>query len=149
MRAVVQRVSEATVSVDSHEVGRIKAGLVVLLAVGDGDDDRTAAYVADKIAGLRIFQDAEGKMNLSAVDAHGAILLISQFTLYGDCRKGRRPSFTRAAAPDEARRLYEAVATRLRESGLEVQTGRFQEYMAVSLVNDGPVTLLIDSERAF
>lgn len=147
MRAVVQRVSQAGVTVQGEQVAQIGHGLLVLLGVCGGDTDAEAEYIADKIAGLRIFDDQSGRMNRSVTDCGGAVLLVSQFTLYGDCRRGRRPSFTQAAAPQEAERLYQAVAQRLRAPGLEVQTGRFGAEMAVSLVNDGPVTLLIDSER--
>jgi len=148
VRAVVQRVSQAGVTVQGEQVAQIGHGLLVLLGVCGGDTDAEAEYIADKIAGLRIFDDQSGRLNRSVTDCGGAVLLVSQFTLYGDCRKGRRPSFTRAAAPQEAERLYQAVAQRLRATGLEVQTGRFGAEMAVSLVNDGPVTLLLDSERA-
>jgi D-tyrosyl-tRNA(Tyr) deacylase len=140
-------VSQAGVTVQGEQVAQIGHGLLVLLGVCGGDTDAEAEYIADKIAGLRIFDDQSGRLNRSVTDCGGAVLLVSQFTLYGDCRKGRRPSFTRAAAPQEAERLYQAVAQRLRATGLEVQTGRFGAEMAVSLVNDGPVTLLIDSER--
>lgn len=149
MRAVVQRVTQAAVHVAGRQVADIGHGLVVLLGVGEGDGEEDAAYVARKIAGLRVFDDSEGRLNLSVADACGAVLLVSQFTLYGDCRKGRRPSFTRAAGPEPAERLYERVAAELREGGLRVQTGRFQEEMQVSLVNDGPVTILLDSEKTF
>ncbi len=149
MRAVVQRVSSAAVVVDGREVARIGTGLAVLLGVREGDGEKEADYIAAKIAGLRIFDDAEGKLNLSVADCGGAVLLVSQFTLYGDCRKGRRPSFTRAAEPGEAERLYELVVQRLTERGLVVQTGRFQQVMDVSLVNHGPVTILLDSEKTF
>jgi len=149
MRAVVQRVLEASVTVAGRTVAEIGHGLAVLLGVGEGDGEAEAKYMAAKIAGLRVFEDGAGKMNLSVVDCRGAVLLVSQFTLYGDCRKGRRPSFTRAAAPEAAERLYGLVAEELRARGLEVQTGVFQEHMAVALVNDGPVTLLLDSDRTF
>jgi D-tyrosyl-tRNA(Tyr) deacylase len=149
MRAVVQRVAEAAVAVDGRTVAEIGAGLAVLLGVGEGDGEKDAAYLAGKIAGLRIFDDQEGRLNLSALDCDGQVLLVSQFTLYGDCRKGRRPSFTRAADPQQAERLYELTARRLRERGLTVRTGEFGAEMEVSLVNDGPVTLLLDSERTF
>ncbi len=149
MRAVVQRVNQAAVEVDGERVASIGAGLVVLLGVGEDDGEQDAAYVARKIAGLRIFDDAQGLMNLSVQDVGGSVLLVSQFTLYGDCRKGRRPSFSHAAAPQQAERLYRAVAAHLREQGLRVETGCFQREMHVSLINHGPVTLLIDSERNF
>jgi len=149
VRAVVQRVARASVQVDGRQVGAIGTGLLVLLAVGEGDTEADADYVARKVAGLRVFEDAEGKMNLSVADVGGAVLLVSQFTLYGDCRRGRRPSFTRAAAPELAVPLYELVAQKLRQTGLEVGTGRFRQMMQVELVNDGPVTVLLDSERVF
>ena len=149
MRAVVQRVSRAAVLVDGREVARIGVGLAVLLGVREGDGEKEADYIAGKIAGLRIFDDAEGRLNLSVADCGGAVLLVSQFTLYGDCHKGRRPSFTRAAEPREAERLYELVAQKLAERGLPVQIGRFQQVMEVSLVNYGPVTILLDSEKTF
>lgn len=147
MRAVVQRVAEASVRVDSQEIARIGRGLVVLLGVGVEDADEDAEYMASKISGLRIFDDRQGKMNLSVTDVGGAVLVISQFTLYGDCRKGRRPSFTNAAEPAKAKALYEAVVEKLLARGLAVQPGRFQAAMQVSLVNDGPVTLQLDSSR--
>lgn len=149
MRAVVQRVAQASVTVEGGAVARIGAGLLVLLGVGARDGEAEADYVAGKVAGLRIFPDAEGRMNRSVVETGGAVLLVSQFTLYGDCRKGRRPSFTRAAGPDEAMRLYELAAERLRRRGLQVRTGVFGAHMQVALVNDGPVTLLVDSEGTF
>jgi D-tyrosyl-tRNA(Tyr) deacylase len=149
VRAVIQRVSEASVSVQSGKVAEIGPGLLVLLGVCEGDTDAEADYMAGKIASLRVFGDEAGRLNRSVVDRGGAVLLVSQFTLYGDCRKGRRPSFTRAAAPEEAERLYELVAQKLKEVGLPVQTGRFGDAMQVALVNDGPVTLLLDTERAF
>ena len=147
MRAVVQRVAEASVRVDSQEIARIGRGLVVLLGVGVEDADEDAEYMASKISGLRIFDDRQGKMNLSVTDVGGAVLVISQFTLYGDCRKGRRPSFTNAAEPAKAKALYDAVVEKLLARGLAVQPGRFQAAMEVSLVNDGPVTLQLDSSR--
>ncbi|WP_305045245.1 D-aminoacyl-tRNA deacylase [Geoalkalibacter sp.] len=149
MRAVVQRVAEARVEVDGQVVGAIGRGLLVLLGVGEGDGEQDLAYLAEKTAGLRIFEDEQGKMNLSVVDVGGAVLVVSQFTLYGDCRKGRRPSFTPAAAPREANRLYEEFILRLRAAGLKVATGVFQAHMRVSLCNEGPVTLLLDSRRGF
>lgn len=149
MRAVVQRVAEARVDVDGRTVGAIGRGLLVLLGVGEGDGEQDLAYLAEKTAGLRIFEDEQGKMNLSVADVGGAVLVVSQFTLYGDCRKGRRPSFTPAAAPETANRLYEEFVLRLRAAGLEVATGVFQAHMRVHLLNDGPVTLLLDSRREF
>jgi D-tyrosyl-tRNA(Tyr) deacylase len=149
MRAVVQRSLESSVSVDGKVIAKIPKGLVVLLGVGRGDTEAEAAFMADKIANLRIFEDAEGKMNLSVKDVGGEILLISQFTLYGDCRKGRRPSFIDAAPPDEADRLYRLVADLLRDQGLKVGTGEFGAHMLVNIQNDGPVTILIDSAKTF
>ncbi|MFO7957847.1 MAG: D-aminoacyl-tRNA deacylase [Candidatus Brocadiia bacterium] len=149
MRAVVQRVSSAEVTVAGRHVGAIGKGLLVLLGVGEGDEEEDAHYIAGKLAGLRIFDDEQGRLNLSVQDVGGRVLLVSQFTLYGDCRKGRRPSFTRAAGPEKAESLYEEVAARLRDAGVEVETGRFQAEMAVSLTNDGPVTILLDSEKEF
>jgi D-aminoacyl-tRNA deacylase len=147
MRAVVQRVSEARVEVDQAVTGSIGSGLVVLLGVGQGDTESDAEYLAGKIAGLRVFPDEAGKMNRSVADCSGALLVVSQFTLYGDCRKGRRPSFDGAAAPDHANRLYEYFVAQVRARGLRVETGVFQALMAVHLVNDGPVTLILDSSR--
>ncbi|HEX3031563.1 MAG TPA: D-aminoacyl-tRNA deacylase [Bacillota bacterium] len=149
MRAVVQRVTRGRVTVEHEVVGEIGPGLMVLLGVGQGDGTDDARYIADKIAGLRIFEDTEGKMNLSVSEVGGAVLLVSQFTLYGDCRKGRRPGFSEAAPPEEANRLYLSVADHLRSQGLPVATGRFQADMAVDIVNNGPVTLLLDSRKSF
>ena len=149
MRAVVQRVSEASVRVDGRTVGRIGSGLAVLLGVAVEDGEPEADYMAGKIAGLRIFGDAEGRMNLSVGDCGGAVLLVSQFTLYGDCRKGRRPSFVAAAPPAEAEALYELTARKLQDRGLTVETGVFRAHMDLALVNDGPVTVLLDSAKAF
>ena len=145
MKAVIQRVRRASVTVDGAVSGAIGSGLLVLLGVGKGDTEAAADYLATKIAGLRIFPDAEGKMNLSLVDAGGAMLVVSQFTLYGDCRKGRRPSFDAAAPPDEARRLYEYFVSRVRAANIQVETGVFQAHMDVELLNDGPVTLIVES----
>ncbi len=145
MRAVVQRVSAARVEVEGEVVGAIDKGLVVLLGVADGDGEREAIWLADKIAGLRIFEDDAGKMNRAVQDVGGSVLVVSQFTLLGDCRKGRRPSFTAAAPPEEADRLYQKFVERVRESGLRVETGVFQAHMSVHLINDGPVTLLLDT----
>jgi D-tyrosyl-tRNA(Tyr) deacylase len=145
MRAVVQRVLEASVTVAGERVASQGPGLLVLLGVGRTDEAKDAAWMADKLAGLRIFEDAEGKMNLSLLDTHRALTVVSQFTLYGDARKGRRPSFIEAAGPEEARALYEDVCARLAALGLAVGTGVFRADMKVALVNDGPVTLLLDS----
>jgi len=145
MKAVLQRVSEARVRVGEETVGRIAAGSVVLLGVAEGDTDGDAAWMADRIAGLRVFADPDGKMNLDIRQAGGAVLLISQFTLLADTRKGRRPSFVAAADPAEGERLYEAVAESLRFAGVGVQCGRFGAHMEVELTNDGPVTVILDS----
>lgn len=149
MRAVVQRVSEASVSVDDEVVGKIEGGLMVLLGVEEGDAERDAIYLAEKTAGLRIFEDAEGLMNISVADAGGAVLAISQFTLLGDVRKGKRPSFIAAAKPEPANQLYEAYCEQLKNMKLQVEQGVFQADMKVSLVNDGPVTILLDSRKLF
>jgi D-aminoacyl-tRNA deacylase len=149
MRAVIQRVSRAFVTVDREIVGQIGKGLLVLLGVATGDDEAAAEYLADKVAGLRVFEDEDSKMNLACADAGGAVLVVSQFTLYGDVRKGKRPSFDRAARPEEANRLYEYFVSRIRASGLKCETGTFQAMMDVELVNDGPVTILLDSEKQF
>ncbi|NNC93136.1 MAG: D-tyrosyl-tRNA(Tyr) deacylase [Acidimicrobiia bacterium] len=145
MRAVVQRVSRAAVSVEHRVVGEIGWGLAVLLGVGDGDTTTDAVAVADKLVGLRIFADDEGKMNRSVIEHGGAVLLISQFTLLGDVRKGRRPSFVRAAAPDVADPLVRQVAERIAGHGVPVATGEFGAHMEVDLVNDGPVTIVIET----
>jgi D-aminoacyl-tRNA deacylase len=149
MRAVVQRVSEAYVEVDGLEVGRIGKGLLVLLGVGDEDGLEDVRYLAEKILHLRIFADSLEKMNHSVRDVGGGVLVVSQFTLYGDCRKGRRPSYASAAPPGKALDLYEAFVEAIRAHSLPVATGRFQEMMKVHLVNDGPVTLLLDSRKQF
>jgi D-tyrosyl-tRNA(Tyr) deacylase len=149
MRAVVQRVSRAKVTVNGEITGEIGLGLLVLLAVGAGDTRAEADYLAEKTIGLRIFEDAGGKMNLSVGEVGGAVLVVSQFTLYGDARRGKRPSFDSAAAPDVARDLYEYFVERVRGAGLRSETGRFQETMRVELVNDGPVTILLDSAKVF
>ncbi|MBE3571971.1 MAG: D-tyrosyl-tRNA(Tyr) deacylase [Moorella humiferrea] len=148
MRAVVQRVKRARVTVEGQEVGAIGPGLLVFLGVARGDDERDVAYMADKVANLRIFADGEGKMNLSVRDTGGEVLAVSQFTLCGDCRKGRRPSFTEAAPPELARKLYQEFIA-FKSYGVKVNTGRFQAEMLVSLENDGPVTMLLDSRRLF
>lgn len=149
MRAVVQRVSRASVTVDGRVAGSIGRGLLVLLGVGQGDGAADGDYLADKLAGLRVFPDEAGLMNRSLAEAGGALLVVSQFTLYGDCRRGRRPSYTEAAPPEQAERLYELVCARLRAAGLEVAQGVFRAMMDVELINDGPVTLLLDSRKAF
>ena len=149
MRAVVQRVSRARVTVEGEVVGSIGPGLLVLLGVEKADDKSDAAYLAKKTAGLRIFPDEAGKMNTSVAEVGGEALVVSQFTLLGDCRKGRRPSFDRAAAPEKADSLYEQYVAELRAEGLRVQTGVFQAMMQVDLTNDGPVTILLDSKKVF
>jgi len=149
MRAVVQRVSRAQVMVKGEVTGRISRGIVVLLAVGNDDSTTDANYLADKIIGLRIFEDDHGKMNLAVSDIRGEVLVVSQFTLYGDVRRGKRPSFDEAAPPQRARELYEYFVERIRATGLVCETGRFQETMELELVNDGPVTILLDSAKTF
>ena len=149
MRAVVQRVISARVRVDGRTTGEIGAGLLVLLGVEQGDGPADLQYIASKIRDLRIFADPDGKMNLSVLDTKGAVLVVSQFTLSGDARNGRRPSFASAAPPEIARSLYEAVVRELQASGLQVATGEFQAMMQVALVNDGPVTILLDSRKTF
>jgi D-tyrosyl-tRNA(Tyr) deacylase len=148
MRACIQRVSQAEVTVDDEVIGRIGRGLVVLLGVAHEDGQGQVDWLADKIVGLRIFEDEAGKMNRSLAEVGGAMLVVSQFTLYGDSRKGRRPSFTDAAPPKLAEQLYEAFVESVRAQGIEVTTGRFRAHMRVSLVNDGPVTLWIDTATA-
>ncbi len=148
MRAVVQRVSEASVTVGGEKVSEISKGFMVLLGVESGDTEKDAQYIADKLANLRVFEDENDKLNLSIQDIEGEILMVSQFTLLGDCRKGRRPSFVKAERPEEADRLYEFVCDILTES-VPVKKGIFQTHMDVSLINDGPVTLLIDSNKVF
>jgi D-aminoacyl-tRNA deacylase len=149
MRAVVQRVSRARVTVKGEITGEIGLGLLVLLGVGAGDTRTEADYLVEKTIGLRIFEDAGGKMNLSVAEVGGALLVVSQFTLYGDARRGKRPSFDGAAPPEQARELYEYFVEKVRASGVRLETGRFQETMQVELVNEGPVTILLDSGRAF
>jgi len=149
MRAVVQRVKGAKVDVEGKRIGEIGQGLLVFLGVGEGDSEKDAEYLANKIAHLRIFSDEKGLMNLSIVDTGGALLVVSQFTLWADCVKGRRPSFTRAAVPDRAQELYEYFNLNLQKLGLQVATGVFQALMEVHLINDGPVTVLLDSEKTF
>lgn len=149
MRAVVQRVSRAKVTINDWIAGEIGLGLLVLLGVGKEDTESDATYLAEKVAGLRVFEDVDGKMNRSVQDVGGSILAVSQFTLYGDVRRGKRPSFDGASSPEHARRLYEFFVERIREAGLRCETGRFQEMMQVELVNEGPVTILLDSGKAF
>ncbi len=149
MRAVVQRVTRASVKVDGELTGKIDEGLLVLLGVAPDDTESDADYLADKVAGLRIFEDDAGKMNRSVADIDGAVLAISQFTLFGDARKGKRPSFDGAARPEFANALYRHFVERVRALGLRCETGRFQESMEVELVNQGPVTILLDSRKLF
>lgn len=149
MRAVIQRVRRARVKVDQRAVGEISAGVVVLLGVGRGDSSEGASYLAEKTANLRIFNDGEGKMNVSLLESGGSALVVSQFTLYGDVRRGRRPGFDHAAPPQEANRLYEEYVANLKALGVPVQTGIFQAHMIVELENDGPVTILVDSDKTF
>jgi D-aminoacyl-tRNA deacylase len=149
MRVVVQRVSHSRVSVNREITGEIKAGLLVLLGVAAADTEADADYLADKITGLRIFEDDQGKMNRSVADTGGSLLVVSQFTLFGDVRRGKRPSFDAAAPPQRARELYEYFVSRIRAAGLRCETGRFQEMMQVELVNEGPVTILLDSTKLF
>lgn len=149
MRACIQRVTQAAVVVGDETVGRIAQGMLVLLGVAAGDTDDDVVYLADKLVGLRIFEDEAGKMNLGLGDVGGAMLVVSQFTLLGDCRKGKRPGFSDAAAPEVANELYERFCSEVRARGVPVETGRFRADMQVSLTNDGPVTLLIDSRRLF
>jgi D-tyrosyl-tRNA(Tyr) deacylase len=149
MRAVVQRVSRATVTVEGRVTGEIGAGLLVLVGVSHDDTTASADYLVDKVLGLRIFEDDAGKMNRSVVDVGGAVLAVSQFTLFGDVRRGKRPSFDDAARPEQAKHLYEYFVERVRASGTRCETGVFQAMMDVELVNAGPVTILIDSEKEF
>jgi len=149
VKALLQRVIRASVAVDGEEVGRIGQGLVVLIGVAQGDTEKDAEYIISKTVNLRIFADAQSKFNLSALDTGGELLLVSQFTLLGDTRKGRRPSFDRAAGPAEAERLFNYCVKLARDSGLKVATGRFQEHMLVEIHNDGPVTVMVDSREKF
>lgn len=147
MRAIIQRVAHASVTIDGAVHGKIGPGLLILLGVSEDDAEEDARYLADKCAGLRIFTDENDKMNLSAADIGGGLLVISQFTLYGDCRRGKRPSFVRAARPEKAVLLYEAFLARCRASGLPVETGEFGADMKVELLNDGPVTIVMDTDE--
>ena len=149
MRAVVQRVSNGSVTVDGKVAGQIERGLLVLLGVAQSDTEKDADYLAEKIAGLRIFEDADQKMNLSVIDVGGAVLAVSQFTLFGDVRRGKRPSFDDAARPEQAKGLYEYFVQKIRAAGLRCETGVFQAMMDVELTNSGPVTILLDSTKAF
>ena len=149
MRCVIQRVSRARVLVDGETVGEIGNGILVLLGVSRGDSEKEAVYLLEKTLNLRIFEDSDGKMNLSLLDIKGGLLIVSQFTLYGDTRRGRRPSFIEAAAPEKANFLYEFFVAEARKQIKQVETGRFQAMMNVELVNDGPVTILLDSEKLF
>lgn len=149
MRCVVQKVTRSSVTVDKELVGKIGAGFMVLVGVENGDTEADAAYIAGKITGLRIFEDAEDKMNLSLKDVGGEVLLVSQFTLLADARKGRRPSFIGAARPEAAEPLCEVLKQKIEAEGIHVETGRFQTHMEVGLVNDGPVTILLDSKKNF
>ncbi|AGA69931.1 D-tyrosyl-tRNA(Tyr) deacylase [Desulfitobacterium dichloroeliminans LMG P-21439] len=149
MRSVVQRVTQASVSVEGEVVGKIRAGLLIFFGVGQRDGVSDLDWLVDKIVGLRIFEDEDGKMNRSILDVGGEVLMVSQFTLYGDCRKGRRPSFSSAAPPEEAKILFEQAVEKIRGYGIHVETGVFQAEMKVELVNDGPVTMLLDSEKNF
>jgi len=149
MRAVIQRVKEARAEVEGEVVGRIGEGMLIFLGAGKEDTGEDARYLADKAIALRIFEDTEGKMNLSVIDTGGQVLVVSQFTLYGDCRKGRRPSFDKAAPPELAEELYELFVREIRERGVRVETGRFRAMMDVHLINRGPVTLMLDSKKEF
>jgi D-aminoacyl-tRNA deacylase len=149
MRAVVQRVSRAHVAVKGEIAGEIGPGLLVLLGIGRDDTEADATYLAEKVAGLRVFEDDQGKMNRSVQEVGGSVLAVSQFTLYGDARRGKRPSFDAAAPPEKARQLYEIFVEQIRAAGVRCETGRFQEMMKVELVNEGPVTILLDSAKTF
>ncbi|SME88612.1 D-aminoacyl-tRNA deacylase [Pseudobacteriovorax antillogorgiicola] len=149
MRAVVQRVKEASVTVEGKTVGSIAQGLLVFLGIGQDDKQSDIAYIRDKVVNLRIFNDDHGNMNLSAADLGAEILLVSQFTLYGDCRKGRRPSFNQSAPIVSAKEIYEASVTEFKASGLKIETGRFQAHMNIASINDGPVTIMLDSQKLF
>ena len=149
MRAIIQRVTQANVVVDEEKISEIKDGYLILLAVKETDTDDDLAYIQRKISNLRIFEDEEGKLNLSLKDKGGEILLVSQFTLYGDARKGNRPSFIQSSSADKAEKYYEILIQKLKDDGFKVETGKFQTHMKVSLINDGPVTIQLDSERLY
>ncbi|PRX24214.1 D-tyrosyl-tRNA(Tyr) deacylase [Orenia metallireducens] len=149
MRVILQRVISSDVEVEAKKVGEIKKGLLILLGIGEDDDIDDINYLVDKIVNLRIFSDQDGRMNLSALDIGAELLVVSQFTLYGDCRKGRRPSFDLAASPKEAEKLYEEFLSYIKNCGLKVETGEFKTHMKVTLINDGPVTILLDSKKDF
>jgi len=149
MRAVIQRVKSARVEVNKRIIGKIDKGILIFLGIGNEDTKKDCEYIAKKIANLRIFEDEKELMNLSLMDIEGSALVVSQFTLWGDCRKGRRPSYMRAARPELAKSMYEYFIDILRETGMEVDTGEFQETMDVHLINDGPVTILLDSSKTF
>ena len=149
MRAVVQRVRNAYVAIDGRDVGAIETGMVVFLGIGQSDGESAANYLAEKLLHLRIFEDDQGKMNRSLLESGYSMLIVSQFTLWGDCRKGRRPSFTQAAPPDQAEELYEYFIKKIKEAGITVATGQFRAMMDVHLINDGPVTILLDSDKIF
>ena len=149
MRAVVHRVCSASVTVDGRTVGSIERGLLVYVGVGRGDTDADVAYIVDKILHLRLFADGDGKMNLSVNGVSGSVLVVSQFTLFGDCRRGRRPSYVTASDPETARQQYEAVVAQLRRDGLHVETGEFRTMMQINSINDGPITVLLDSSKMF
>lgn len=149
MRAIIQRVSNSRVLVGDGVVGEIQKGLIVLLGVSNDDTEKDAEYLADKVVNLRVFDDNNGKMNLSLLDIEGELLIVSQFTLYGDCRKGRRPSYDKAACPEKAKSLYETFIRCCKEFNINIETGKFQTEMMVEICNDGPVTLLIDSKKEF
>ncbi|NLM20811.1 MAG: D-tyrosyl-tRNA(Tyr) deacylase [Peptococcaceae bacterium] len=148
MRCVIQRVSKASVQVENETIAQINHGILALVGIGREDSLKDLQWMAEKLSGLRIFEDEQGKMNLSLLDVQGEMLLVSQFTLYGDCRKGKRPSFTEAAAPQEAEKLFNELVNAVRQKGIPVKTGKFQAEMAVELINQGPVTIILDSNNS-